>query len=81
MVHELLARERLAGMAGEEAEQLELALGEGDLLAVEAHAPAARIHDEPVEAQRRLLLGDGVERRSTASTRATSSAGENGFTT
>jgi hypothetical protein len=69
------------GMAGEEQQEVELALGERDLLAVARDAVAGDVDVQVLEAQ--LLLGAAVVvvRRSTASTRAISSAGENGLTT
>ena len=83
LLHELVAREGLAGVAGEEEEQVELALREHDLLAIDEHAAPGGVDLELAEDQRRLgpVVGVGSVRRSTASTRATSSAGENGLTT
>ena len=81
-VHQLRARERLARMAREEQQQVELALRQRDLV------PARRTRAAPPGRSpgRRCSIGGafsgaGSTRRSTASTRATSSAGENGLTT
>lgn len=79
-VHELVARERAARVAREEQQQVELALGELDLVAASQH-PATAGLDPQVAQLDRALAGAGSVRRSTASTRAISSAGENGLTT
>ena len=49
------------GCAGEEQQQVELALGELRLLAADERAPAAGVDREAVEAQRRRLLRRGVD--------------------
>ena len=60
-VHELVAGERLAGVAGEEQQQLELALGERDLLGGDGHPARGRVDHELAELERRLRVGARVQ--------------------
>src|SRR4051794_18803229 len=54
LLHELIAREDLAGVAREEEQEIELALRERDLLAGDQHAASGGIDVELTDAQRRL---------------------------
>ena len=81
-LEQLVARDHLAGAAHEIVEQIELALGEHDLAAVDVHlAGAARDRHRSDARPRRPAAGGAAARRSTALTRATSSRGENGLVT
>jgi hypothetical protein len=52
--HQLIAGERLAGMPGEEQQQVDLPLGELEFPGVEQHAPSGRVDLEAVESERWL---------------------------
>ena len=82
-LHQLVARVDAARVLGEEGEQVELAHRQHQLLAVEEDASARGLDPQRPADDRRPVLGrpGGAVRRRTASTRATSSAGENGLTT
>jgi hypothetical protein len=77
VVHELLARERLPGVPRQEQQQIELPLRELDIFSVTQPGSTLR----PSTSTRGACSATGSPRRRMAPTRATSSPGENGFTT
>ena len=83
-LQQLIARDHLAGVAQQVLEQVELALGELDLRAVDAHLAGAAGQDHRAELEHVLGVGGRPAlpaRRRTALTRAVSSRGENGLAT
>ena len=82
-IHQLVARKDLAGVGCEVSEQVELTLGQRDLLAVKSDRSHRRVNPQRPDLDRRPPppRPGGETRRITASTRATSSSGEKGLTT
>lgn len=60
LIHQLLARECATGVAGQEQQQLELALLEGHLLAADARPSGGGLDHEVRELQRRLVISRSV---------------------
>src|SRR4051812_25229612 len=61
VVHQLVARERAAGVTGEEQQEVVFARGQRRLGFAQVHAPRRRVNLQLAEAQRWLVLADGVD--------------------